>query len=154
MVASSHHALSGPIGIAVVHCLTAHNVRRILVSEPSPSRRANALVAGAHHVFDPTQDDAALRCREVTEGMGAHVVFECSGVQAGFDVALDAIRGRGTLVNIAIYEKPLTIKTPNKLNRWSLTYIGSNTYTRQEFQDVIEAIASGKTPNKKLHSRC
>lgn len=134
----------GPIGIAAVHCLVAQGVKGIIVSEPSPSRRESAVAAGAHHAFDPIREDVAAQVREISDGLGAHVVFECAGIQPAFDVALDSVRGKGIIVNIAVYEKPLTIKTPNKINRWSLTYIGSNTYTRQEFQDVIDAIASGE----------
>jgi threonine dehydrogenase-like Zn-dependent dehydrogenase len=71
------------------------------------------------------------------------VVLECAGVQTSFDTALYSVRGKGTIVNVGIFEKPI-ISNPNILNRRSLRYVGSNVYTREEFQEVIEAIADGR----------
>ena len=136
--------ITGPIGIAVVICLLARGIRSIMVSEPSPGRAKAAKEAGAHFVFDPFQEDVPRRFSEIADGLGVHVSFDCAGVQPGFDMALACVRGKGKIVNIALYEKPLLIENPNKLNRWLLTYVGSNTYTRKEFQTVIDAISSGQ----------
>ena len=133
----------GPIGIAAIHCLLAHGIKSIIVSEPSPVRREHAIQAGATHVLDPVTEDVAAVCRSVSDGYGVHAVFECAGVQAGFDVSLASVRGKGKIVNISVYETPLLIQTPNVLNRRSITYIGSNIYTPGEFQEVIDAIAAG-----------
>lgn len=128
----------------MIHCLLARGVESIIVSEPSPTRAAHAQAAGAHHVFNPSKDNVPDICFGLTAGLGVHTVFECAGIQAAFDVALASVRGGGTIVNVAIYETSLTLHTPNTLNRRSITYVGSNTYTRGEFQEVIEALASGE----------
>lgn len=60
------------------------------------------------------KDDIVARVRETCDGQGANVAFDAAGVQAGLDQAIQAIRARGTLVNIAIWEKTATI-TPNWL---------------------------------------
>jgi threonine dehydrogenase-like Zn-dependent dehydrogenase len=135
----------GPIGIAVVHCLIAHGVNSIVVSEPSQMRRFHAQEAGAAYVLDPTNTNISSFCHTLGDGYGAHAVFDCAGVQAAFDVAIASVRGKGTIINIALYETPLTIQTPNVLNKRSISYIGSNIYTRGEFQAVIDALASGKS---------
>ena len=136
---------AGPIGIAVILCLKAHGVERILVSELSPLRKQHANDAGAE-IVDPSKEDIVARSRELFDGLGPHVVFECAGVQASMDAAVSAVRGAGTIVNIAIFEKELTFPA-NILNRKSITYVGSNIYTRGEFQEVIDAIANGKLKN-------
>lgn len=84
----------------------------------------------------------AAKCKELTEGRGVHAVFECAGIQATFEAAFEAVRGQGKVINIAIFEKEVTFD-PNILNRKNLTYMGSNIYTRGEFQEVIDAIAQG-----------
>jgi threonine dehydrogenase-like Zn-dependent dehydrogenase len=134
----------GPIGIAVVYCLLAHGVKSVIVSEPSPARAEHAKIAGATHSLDPTKTNVPSFCMDITGGLGVHAVFECAGVQAGFDVALASVRGKGKIVNISVYETPLHIQNPNILNRRLISYIGSNIYTTGEFQEVIDAIASGK----------
>jgi 2-desacetyl-2-hydroxyethyl bacteriochlorophyllide A dehydrogenase len=136
---------AGPIGIAVVLCLRAFGVQRIFVSELSPLRRQHARDVGAE-VLDPSKEDVVSRSRELADGLGPHVVFECAGVQASMNSAVEAVRGKGTIVSIAIFEKELTFPA-NTLNRKSLTYVGSNIYTRGEFQEVINAIADGRLKN-------
>ena len=134
---------TGPIGLAVTMCLRAHSISNIIVSEVSPGRSAQAKTAGASHVLSPTQCDVVSEVRSLTDGKGAHVVFECAGLQATMTAAIESCRGAGTIVNIGIFEQKVTMD-PNVINRRSLRYVGSNCYSRGEFQDVIEAIASGK----------
>lgn len=94
-------------------------------------------------MLDPTQDDVVARVRELCDGSGANVAFDAAGVQAGLDQAIQAIRARGTLVNIAIWEKTATF-TPNRLVFREKRYMGVATYQEGDFQDVIDAIASGE----------
>lgn len=58
---------------------------------------------------------------------------------------MSSVRGMGTIVNVGIFEKEITFN-PNILNRRSLRYVGSNIYSREEFQEVIDAIADGELP--------
>ena len=81
--------------------------------------------------------------KRLTDGLGCAVALECAGVQASFDAALYGVRGQGTIVNIGVFEKDVTFN-PNIINRRSLRYVGSNVYTRQEFQETIDAVADGR----------
>ena len=100
--------------------------------------------AGAKHVFNPTTDDIVQRSHEASpDGWGPAVVFECAGVQRSMDAALNSVRGQGTIVNIGIFESDITFN-PNIINRRSLKYVGSNIYTRDEFREVVDAIADGE----------
>lgn len=132
----------GPIGLAVIQTLVAKGASKIIVSEVASRRKEFAKQFGAHHVLDPTKDDVVARVRELCGGSGADVAFDAAGVQAGLDQAIQAIRARGTLVNIAIWEKTATI-TPNRLVFRERRYMGVATYQEGDFQDVIDAIASG-----------
>jgi (R,R)-butanediol dehydrogenase / meso-butanediol dehydrogenase / diacetyl reductase len=136
----------------VVHCLLAHGISSITVSEPSKLRGEHAKSAGAQQVVDPTMVDLLEFSKEVGDGRGFQAVFDCAGVQAAFDSALQCVRGKGKIINVAVFETQLVIKTPNLINRRQISYIGSNTYTRGEFQEVIEAIASGEVPVRVIRS--
>lgn len=127
----------------------AHGVDNIIVSEPSSLRATQARQAGATHVVSPKNTDVAAFVKEHSpNGIGAHGVYECAGIPAAFHTALKTVRGRGIVVNVAIYEvAPLEIPNPNDINRRQITIVGSNTYTRVEFQEVIDAIADGRIKN-------
>lgn len=123
--------------------LVAHGVERIFVSEPSSRRAAQAKAAGATEIFNPMEQDVVAMIQEVSDGLGAHIVFECAGVQSALDAALAGARGKAKVIELAKYAAPVSI-WPNNFNKKGLAYIQSNIYTRQEFQDVVDNIASGK----------
>ena len=95
----------GPIGLAVVQALSGRGCKNIIVSEVSNKRREFAKQFGAHHTIDPTKGDVVEMVEGLTDGEGADVGFDAAGVQVAVDTALKAIKARGTLVNIAIWEK-------------------------------------------------
>lgn len=104
----------GPIGLSVIQALKARGHGTIIVSEVSSKRKAFAKEFGADHIVDPTKDDVPARCREICGGIrGVDCVFDAAGVQAGLDAGVLALRARGTLVNIAIWERDCRI-IPNQ----------------------------------------
>ena len=103
----------GPIGLAVIQALQARGADKIIVSEMAPRRKEFAKDFGAHYVVDPSKEDVVKSVREICGGQGVNLVFDCAGVQAGLDAATLALRARGTLVNIAVWEKNASI-TPNQ----------------------------------------
>lgn len=137
----------GPIGLAVIQTLKARGAEKIIVSEMAPRRMEFAKKFGAHYVLDPSKDDVVARVKEICDGRGVNVAFDAAGVQAGLDQAIQAIRARGTLVNIAIWEKTATI-TPNWLCFRERKYMGVATYQEGDFQDVLDAISSGESRNQ------
>ncbi|KAI9809766.1 MAG: hypothetical protein M1825_000199 [Sarcosagium campestre] len=133
----------GPIGLAVIQTLRARGVQNILLSELAPQRKQFGKDFGAHHILDPTKDDIVAQCKELCDGQGPHIVFDAAGVQAGLTQAINALRARGTLVNIAVWENAATIH-PNALVFKEKKYLGVATYVNGDYRDVLDAISSGK----------
>lgn len=93
----------GPVGIAHIYVLRAKGCKQIYVSEPTSTRAAqNKKVADK--VFNPINENIGDRCREITSGEGVSVVFDCAGIQRAMDAGMDALRFRGTYVNVAGWE--------------------------------------------------
>lgn len=95
----------GPIGLAVVQALVGKGCKNIIVSEVSSKRRAFAKQFGAHHVIDPMNSDLVAEVEKLTDGEGVDVAYDAAGIQVAVDTAFKAIKARGMLVNIAIWEK-------------------------------------------------
>ncbi|GAQ06189.1 (R,R)-butanediol dehydrogenase [Aspergillus lentulus] len=95
----------GPIGLAVVQVLKARGIKSIIVSEVSSQRKQFARQLGATEVFDPRTDDIVASVRAMTAEEGAAIAFECSGVQVGLDTAVQAIRARGTVTIVSLWEE-------------------------------------------------
>ena len=132
----------GPIGISTILALKAKGCTNIIVSEVSKKRQDFARKFGAHHVIDPSATDLIAKVRSLTDNKGTHVTFDCAGVQAALNQAVHATRARGTIVNIAIWEKPCTINT-NDFNFKERSYMGVATYAVGDFQEVLDALGRG-----------
>lgn len=133
----------GPIGLAVIQCLRALGKCTIIVSEISSQRKAYSQQFGADHVLDPTKDDVVAKCKELCDGVGVNVAFDCAGVKASLDTAILSCKARGTIVNIAVWEKPVPID-PNLLVFKEKRYMGIATYTKQDFREVLDAVIDGR----------
>jgi hypothetical protein len=75
-----------------------------------------------------------------------HMVFDAAGVQAALNQAVKAVRARGTVVNIALWEKPFELQ-PNDMIFRERKWIGVATYQKGDFQEVLAAISSGRMKN-------
>ena len=133
----------GPIGLAVIQALRAKGCSNIIVTEPSSKRRQFAKEFGAHHVINPIETDLVEEVNRLTNGELADIAFDAAGVQAGVDSALKAIRARGMLVNIAVWEKRATLNMNDMVFR-ERSYMGIATFALGDFEAVIEAISEGK----------
>lgn len=142
----------GPIGLAVIQALKARGKGKIIVSEISARRKDYAKQFGADFVLDPTKDDIVERCREICDGVGVNVAFDCAGVQAGLNQAIHATRARGTIVNVAVWEHPVSVH-PNDLVFRERRYMGIATYDGEDFQDVLDCLKDGRIKPEAMISK-
>ncbi|KAK5031509.1 putative diacetyl reductase [(R)-acetoin forming] 2 [Exophiala sideris] len=101
---------AGPIGYAVALMLHAENPRNILISEPTARRKAQAEEL-VQRVIDPRSENVGEVCRQVTDGKGVDIVFDCAGIQAGLNDSFDALATGGYLVEVAIWETSVSAKS-------------------------------------------
>lgn len=93
---------AGCIGLTVLGVARERGARVVLVSEPLPARRDLARKWGAERVITPEEADPVAAAREVTEGLGPEVVFECAGSLETPQQAIDMCRSRGRVVWVGI----------------------------------------------------
>lgn len=132
----------GPIGLAVIQVLKGLGMKTIIVAEVSLQRQAFARTLGATDVLDPKADDVVAKVRSMTNDAGADTAFECSGIQAGLDVAVSGIRARGTVTVVSLWEEKPEIDAFDIVS-FEKHVIGAVVYDEGDFEAVIEAISSG-----------
>jgi threonine dehydrogenase-like Zn-dependent dehydrogenase len=133
----------GPIGLAIVQCLRALKTKTVILSEVSKARQRFAKEFGAHHIIDPRAEDAVALSRKLSGGDGPDIVFDCAGVPASLKTACEAVRAKGTVVNVAIWEKEIPFQ-PNVLGFKEAVFTSVLGYQRKDFQAVIDHIADGE----------
>lgn len=129
----------GPIGLATIQALVSKGCQKIIVSEVAKRRRDFASQFGAQHVLDPTTVDLVAEVEKLTGGSGADVAFDCAGVQVAVDTAFRAIRARGALVNVAVWEKRATIDMNQLLFR-ERSYMGGELFSANK--DVLVKLSA------------
>lgn len=94
----------GPMGLAVMFVLKGYGVGRLIVSEPTGKRREQT-AQFVDAVLNPREVEVGERCRELTDGRGVDMVFDCAGIMPGLNDGMNALRKGGTYVNVAGWEK-------------------------------------------------
>jgi (R,R)-butanediol dehydrogenase/meso-butanediol dehydrogenase/diacetyl reductase len=140
----------GPIGALVGMAASAAGASKIFLSEPNPIRREflaswNVFTG----IYDPLSQDVPTLVRQETEsGVGVDVAVECVGNEKALATCMDAVRRRGTVVQIGLPTRPASIDL-HKLVTKDLTYRGSWAYKNTAWPKVIGLVASGKLPVEK-----
>ena len=90
---------AGGIGVSIVAGAAISGAATVIVSDPSESRREQAMQFGATHVIDPTDVDVVATTMELT-GIGADVAFDAVGSAALVETAIASVRNGGTTVMV------------------------------------------------------
>jgi len=146
---------AGPIGIAAIQFLKLSGARKIVTLEIAPERRNIALKAGADLVFDPLQEAFGLvsTMRDLTDGIGFDIAFECSGAPAAIAQSLYHIRRGGQYVLAGISEKDTPLNTLY-IALSEIEIVGSFGSCYPEFKTAIMMMDKGMIDTDLLITDC
>lgn len=124
------HAAAGGVGLIVAQWARLLGLNVI----GTVSTEAKAEVARAHgcqHIINYSHEDVASRVREITDGVGATVVFDSVG-KSTFMASLDSLKRRGLLVCVGTASGPVPPFDPVLLAMKGSVYV-----TRPALADYI-----------------
>jgi NADPH2:quinone reductase len=124
------HAAAGGVGLIVSQWAKLLGLN-VIGSVSSDEKAAVARAHGCDHVIVYKREDIAKRVREITHGVGAHVVFDSVG-KSTFAASLDSLKRRGLLVCFGTASGP----TP-PFEAMQLAMKGSLYVTRPALADYI-----------------
>jgi len=99
--------------------------------------------AGAQHVINSGTEDLHSRLQELTDGHGPDVVIEAAGSPFTFKIAVDEVAFAGRVVYIGYTKSPVSYETKLFVMK-ELDILGSRNSERIDFENVLDAIKSGK----------
>lgn len=106
---------------------------------------------GADHALNARNCDPVSVIRDLTDGNGADIVFECAGGSpkqglagtASLRQAIDTVRSGGTLVGVSWFGAPLELNV-DLLRERSLRYVFPDISTQAHLEHTVRLVASGR----------
>jgi len=97
---------AGFMGNLVQKLVELRGPRLVIVADTRTDALERAVTLGATRTVDVTQEDLPTVVRELTEGRGADVSFEATGVQPGLDALGAVTRMSGTVAIVGYHQGP------------------------------------------------
>lgn len=139
---------AGPIGLLTAQHARSAGAGAVVISEPSAARRETARELGFDDVHEAGEGFRA-RILELTDGLGADILYECTGAAGLFQPSAELVRRGGTL---ALLGYPMTTSEVS-YGDWQsreLTVIGSLAYAHADFLGAMCAIENGSVRTEPL----
>lgn len=141
---------AGPIGLLHLMLAKARGAR-VLMTGLEDERLKLARKLGADAVFHPTNMTESLR--DVTSGMGADYVFECTGQPAIWESSINYVRKGGMVILFGGCKAGTSVSlNAERLHYDEITLRGTFHFTPQDVKKAFFLLKGGKIEVKKLIS--
>lgn len=141
----------GAIGLLTLQAVKAAGATVVMLGTDADERRLNlARDLGADYTLNVQQDSPdSLIARITQEGLGADVVYECSGAGPAAAQLLQLVRRRGRYVQIGLFGKAISWDLDQVCYK-ELVVTGSNASVPSAWDKALKLLAAGTVKTKPL----
>jgi L-iditol 2-dehydrogenase len=134
----------GPMGLLCLKLLVAEGVTTIVAGTAADRERLQAAKRfGAAAVVDVDTGDLAEAVRELTDGRGVDISFECAGHPASVRGCLESLRPMGRHIQVAICGRDISFAVDRVFYK-QLTIAGSVCYTAATWTRMFQMFSEGR----------
>ncbi len=142
---------AGPIGLLVLQAARLSGAGSVILVEPEASRAALGAELGADLVLNPAENDAAQAVNQHLGQSGADVVFECAGIPATIQHAVDLVRRGGVVSLVGVPASAATIDAAAWLAK-EIRLVSNIAYQHEDFEICKQLVADGRIQTAPLHT--
>jgi len=132
---------AGTIGLLTLAVLRAHQVGRVVSTDPLPAKRSRAVALGADATIDASTPDVAGQVRHALGG-SADIVFDCVSVQSSIDQAIAIADKGGTVMVVGVPARDVTVPLPIVQDH-QIRIQGSATYLPEDYAESATLLGRG-----------
>lgn len=137
----------GGVGLQVIKWARFAGAARVIAVDIMEAKLAVAQNFGADVVINALRNKPSQKVREITDGYGADMAFECAGHPDSMREALLCIQGKsgyesGRLVGVAAFLDKIVIDQPLMFREGA--FLRSGDHTREDLRTVIDLVGSGR----------
>ncbi len=141
----------GAVGLCGVIASKRLGADQIILLGNNPARIALGQEFGATDVVRERGDEAVERVRKLTDGLGAHSVLECVGLEQALDTALELARPGGAVGRVGIPEHDTT---PTGIAFWKNASIaGGPAPVRAYIEELLPDVLEGRIQPGRVFDR-
>jgi L-iditol 2-dehydrogenase len=134
---------SGSIGLSVLGAVKNYSEGQIICSDIKNFNLGLARRLGAYEALSASGSDFLEAMNQLTGGKGVDIAFVTVGSANAFEQSLQATRKRGKTIIIGLFTEKTHIDLSYILSN-EKTVMGSLMYRREDFEESLNLIASGK----------
>ena len=140
---------AGTIGNLIAQGARCRGARKVLITDLSDFRLEKAAEVGIDITCNVTMENFAEKAAKAFGGKGFDVAFECAGVEASLDDAVQHIEKGGNIVVVAVYgERPRV--DMSVVGDRELRLIGTLMYQQDDYEQAVEWLADGSISTEPL----
>jgi threonine dehydrogenase-like Zn-dependent dehydrogenase len=145
----------GPIGLLILQMVKALGAGKVVVfgQEADRPRLRVGETLGADLTLISDGQDTWQKVMDMTEGIGAGVVFEVSGSPAAAVSGLQMLRRAGEMILVGIYPGPIPVDATHQMVRQMKIIKGSYGGASLDWDRVLKLVAARKLNLAPLISR-
>lgn len=134
----------GAIGLLTLQVVKAAGATVVMLGTEVDAQRLDlARQLGADYVVNIQRDQPGSLIADITqEGLGADVVYDCSGVGAAAEQLLTLVRRRGRYVQIGLFGRPITWDLDQVCYK-ELVVTGSNASVPSAWDRALKLLSAG-----------
>jgi (R,R)-butanediol dehydrogenase / meso-butanediol dehydrogenase / diacetyl reductase len=134
----------GTIGLCTLLAAKLFGASEVYLVSKHKSRGLIAAAMGATKVIDLNVKDVIRSIKDLTDGLGADITFDCVGNQYTPQLSMDLSRRGGITVIVGAYNSPALLNFDSMLHN-EKSLVSSNTYVQES------AMAIAKLTDKKIN---
>lgn len=105
---------AGPIGLLVSIMAKHAGVEDLIIADVAEERLKIAKELGIRHVFNSAKVNIVEEILKLHPS-GVDMAFDCAGVQSTLDAALDSVKHKGRIMDVAVYGKDPVVRMSDML---------------------------------------
>jgi threonine dehydrogenase-like Zn-dependent dehydrogenase len=142
----------GAVGLCGVIAARRLGAERIILLGRHPDRIALATAFGATDIVSARGDEAVERVRELTQGLGAHAVLECVGLEQSTLTAMSIVRPGGAVGRVGVpQDAAMPAAKPTFYN--NVTIAGGPAPVRAYIEELLPDVLEGRIEPGRVFDR-
>jgi 2-desacetyl-2-hydroxyethyl bacteriochlorophyllide A dehydrogenase len=138
----------GTIGLLAVQTAKLAGAVSVIALDRKEKKLQIAKKVGADSVLNMSDPSVAAQLKELTGGRGADIVVESAGVSATYNLAMQTVKKRGTVIGLGFAQKEINFSLQPFLYN-EINFLGSTGYA-SECETTLALLATGSVKTDRI----